>query len=316
MAIPERVITINANNPFTDSSTDLQYREAVFNLANTFKLAGWTVTNSSNGTTASAADNWASVADVVLGTEGSGSWIVLQSPGGEFDENAFILIAIMEASSTVAKDLRIRLATLDFTGGTTTTLPTSAGAVTSNNATGAQIIPWVNGRYGSWISWFFDNGDVWFATKTNGSAGLSYFFMFNHFSSSEPGDVGSNRSQFFQFHTIDPRSTFPNFDFATHWRAIRHDGTALNSALGAFSDVEFICGNWAPRHSTNGRIAASPMHIGQTNALGYYMGRIRDIYGTHTPPGRLDPSEAGQAQRRYSIGSAFVFLNSADLPLL
>lgn len=94
----------------------------------------WTVTLSSNGTTASAADNFNNTytaGEWLSNTAGNAhSWFVLQSPAspGIVDGPWYILIAKDSATTT---SWTFAISKTAWTGGTTTANPTNAGTISS-----------------------------------------------------------------------------------------------------------------------------------------------------------------------------------------
>lgn len=121
-----------------------QYRNLVLRMKRYIVARGWTVVSSSNGVTASAADNWATVADIVFNTNGNAhSWIVLQSPAAFHagsGNSTYLLIACENPSGDATPDiLEIYKSTADWTGGTNTNNPTTAG--TNSNFVNNSFLP-------------------------------------------------------------------------------------------------------------------------------------------------------------------------------
>jgi hypothetical protein len=90
----------------------------------------WTVISSSNGTTASAADNWASSADLTWTYAASGavrSWIVLEQDGISAGFQICIHLFRNSTNSNIQQFIEIVVSpATGFTGGTTTARPTAA----------------------------------------------------------------------------------------------------------------------------------------------------------------------------------------------
>jgi hypothetical protein len=98
-----------------------------------FGTLPWTVVSSSNATTASAADNWASSADLTWTYSGSGaarSWIVLKQTGIAANFQICIHLFRNSTNSNVHQHLEVVVShNSGFTGGTTTARPTAADEV-------------------------------------------------------------------------------------------------------------------------------------------------------------------------------------------
>lgn len=119
----------NVNNAQAAQGTPLADNKmqllAIKNALIGFGTQPWTVVSSSNSVTASNADNWSTVANLVWNSPGSAhSWIVLKQTG--IGSNFQVLIACDVASATGASgSIKISPST-GFTGGTTTANPTAA----------------------------------------------------------------------------------------------------------------------------------------------------------------------------------------------
>lgn len=135
MALPtvDKTYEFDLNNQVTAQGSRLAtlqllmrtLKDALIN-SGTF-TAEWTVSRSSNGTTADASDNWTADADLVWDTAGnSHSWIVLRQTG--ISATFEICIDLQDSSTNYTIDLIVSHNT--FLGGTTTNRPTATGEVT------------------------------------------------------------------------------------------------------------------------------------------------------------------------------------------
>lgn len=155
------------------SSVDqvVQYRQIMF-AAHTWMLAmGATVILSSNGTTASAADNVASTADIVYAAAGTAHTWIAYSLQGEY----FTLECNNAAADTTPQAMGLFLSGSAYTGGTTANRATASvlGTETTTNAS-RNIIGWASPGAG-YISYGYSAsaGIGWFIVKAAGTASVS-----------------------------------------------------------------------------------------------------------------------------------------------
>jgi hypothetical protein len=127
----QRTWTTDQNNaPSDQSSTGAQVAEVLLTFKNALKTAGWTVTQSSDGSTADSNDNWSVVGDITNGT-GAHSWIVLKSPANYPSSGNYIYFGIDYYNSNAAQ-VDWCTATADWTGTSTSIGPAHASAANAN----------------------------------------------------------------------------------------------------------------------------------------------------------------------------------------
>lgn len=107
MTDPIRTWTIVLNNEFSDNSQDVQFQEGCFALKQLLVAASWVVTQSFNGTTLDASDNWATAADVSFGTVGNGAWIILLSPVGWLTNGEQLELLLFVSEDLALNDAQI-----------------------------------------------------------------------------------------------------------------------------------------------------------------------------------------------------------------
>lgn len=100
----------------------------LLNVKNALKAFGWLVDGSSNASAAGmdGVDRWTATGDIVTGTSGSHSWIVLRNP------STGVRICI-ETYGALFYNGRVVMAYSAFTGGATNARPTAVGEVVNNN---------------------------------------------------------------------------------------------------------------------------------------------------------------------------------------
>ena len=317
MVLPTKSWTIQNSVLFTDQmSQDLQYQEAVFNLANTFKQAGWTVTESSDGTTANTSDNWTAANTLEIGLLGTGAWISLSSPNSAttFPQQAHVLIA-MNTTAGTPNSVRIRLSTEAFTGGTTTTVPITVGSLTTDENNHDDIITWNVQTPGTWHSWHTTDGDVMFAVQQYAAKGFNWFFMLNRYTDTSGGGMGSFRFNFFQEQSTTAAGPI-NIDINQGWRGFDINGLPI-STIQAESESWDIAGAWSSGVNQQGTSLESPLYVYDNSSDGRYFGRIVDVYAcpTNLQYGVLISDEEGQAQRRMVVGDIWLYVNADAIPL-
>lgn len=170
MALPSLTKTwqFNVNNAQTaQGSAIADNRTALLAIKNAligFGTSPWTVVSSSNSVTASAADNWSTISNIVWANNGSAhSWIVLKQTG--IGSNAQLLISCVPGSVSGA-NLKIQFSpTVGFSGGTNTTDPTASDSIVSS----------INGN--SWTSVTTDAALRWSVMQsTDGQCTVVFIF--------------------------------------------------------------------------------------------------------------------------------------------
>lgn len=137
MPTPARTWTISQNNATSDKTSDgTQVKEILLDIKTKMLACGWTVTQSSDSSTADTSDNWSNVGDVVHATSGAHSWIVLKSPANFASTGKYIYFGIDYISSNDATTRFASRGDADWTGLDASTGPANAGTGT---ATGQNI---------------------------------------------------------------------------------------------------------------------------------------------------------------------------------
>ncbi len=201
--------------PADQSTLEKQAQSILWAVKDKLVTAGWTVTQSSDSVTADGTDNWTTSANLVWGT-GAHSWVVLKSPNNfpSTGENTYFAIDLANANKY---QVSLRLATADWTGGTTSSI-----------GTGTNAVSWANQQFlkstlanAKWHLHVSSEGDVvWYVSRD--SAGYAAFgYMAVACTDTQSGD------------------DWPIYEFANF----------LESGVGAFEDDEFastvhIRGHW------------------------------------------------------------------------
>jgi len=126
MALPTLAKTwqFDVNQTITGVDASILTRGAILALKNSLKgfaLSPWTVQDSGN-TTASGGDTWSTIADLVPGSGGSGSWIQLRQTG---IAAAFEIVIGMDNTTALDTRAYILASYTGFSGGTASTRPTA-----------------------------------------------------------------------------------------------------------------------------------------------------------------------------------------------
>lgn len=283
------------NNEFSDQEDQqVQYREACWNLKQTMLLAGWSVVLSTDGTNApNATDQWTSAAILLFGNGASPrAWIVLRSPDdwvvgtGLYN---YILIGLDNATpSTNPRAITLRGSCRTFTGGSTTTYPTSAGDTWTHAS--VNLLGYTSVVRALWCAWWTEDGDVYFGIK---GVGVSCFSTFLAFRSSgvlaeTDGGAGIYRA-FYLFVTSAAVTT----DVVT-WTTLQTGGsfrffmqneiTPASNTLNWLSSVSYFA-SWPRGASDGGAIPDSPIDVGSNNATSgenRFLGQLVDVRGAPT----------------------------------
>lgn len=250
---------------FSSSSDQaLQYAQQVFAIISALRARGWTVARSSNGTTASAADNIATSADIVFGTEASQahSWAALVPPTGKGNPtggvNHRILINCNNSSAdTTPQNIDIYLARGTYVGGangTTTTRPSILAGGVELAVLSHNVIPWTAALAGSFCTWSTDDGDLYVMAKANGDS----FFRSLMWIRDDPDNAAGNYNMtiFAANSSTADIVTSGTMQVNGNHRAFLADGTGAVSASAAYC-VSFNATLW-----TNGvEATTSRVHL-------------------------------------------------------
>lgn len=195
MASPSRTWTALVNQAFADQADwPGQYREAIFQLSAGLIASGngGSITRSSNGLSAADSNLWSNPSSIglgtILGSQTSGAWQA-GTLGANYGASVHFLLAV-NATVAFPEGFQFRIATLPYTGGDASNLPTTAGVETQQIVSG-NLIQWPTDRAypGRWASLHSIEGDVIFLTKVEGTPRFSSSFVL---ASLEPADAGGS----------------------------------------------------------------------------------------------------------------------------
>lgn len=319
MVLPTRTWTVSPNNAFSDQTSHLvQFQEACFGLKLALLGAGWTVQSSSNTSIADTSDNWATSADVVLGTSGNGSWIVVRSPVGWIpgSEQIDLLFYVNDTGSN-PQTSPIQICPDGYnTDGTTSALPTAIGTQSTVITGGDDIIPWSVLTSGRWNSWYTSQGDVLFGVKQTGQPFFKHFLILVGNTNSDGGGKGNQRWAFgaASSTSADVLAAFTSFG----WKGSNTAGTLLNVVVEVRSEIENIL-SWTNGYDYKGETKISTYHIFHEAGNGRHLGSLGggDVFAGITTLGfgTLDDIEDAQTLRRVCITTLWVFFPTASLPI-
>lgn len=185
MVTPARTWFDDTNNlmsPAARFDQGAQYRETFLALVNIFIAAGYTPVLSTNSVNAPSAGNQIlTTADVVWGNAAQvRSWIVFQSTAAAGGGSSFYVQLGAENTNTdvTPQDIRLRMATAAYTGGSTTAFPTG-GTGDQSVQTGTGLLTWnTTPIQGQWSAFWTSEGDIWFLTKPLGVAFFTTAIIF------------------------------------------------------------------------------------------------------------------------------------------
>lgn len=295
--------TVSINNAFSSSSDQaIQYREALYNLKETLMDAGWAVKTSYRGAgSVSTGDTWTSASLLVYDVAGTGAWIVLENVGVYallFTDNA--------AADTTPQLIGWRISTQDYTGGTTSALPTTIGTETgAYTSASLNLIPWTTATDGRWCSWYTDRGDVMFGIKPKVGTNFRYFFLFTSNEDADGGGVGGERwACWMRSSSTTDVLTSTNLKPVTYWRALRDNGAAT-------ADITAHAAVWdetvAPDHT--GATLVRQIDLFHQQALwGRYLGQVVDVYANPSNATFNTLIEAGSPLSLRCIGDISVWV--------
>lgn len=315
MPNPSRTWTININQTFSSTvDQQIQFREACYALKVLMVAAGWTVTLSSDGTTASAADNWTSAAALEINTTGSGAWCVLTSPGGWSSSTASILLYINNASAdTTPQGFVVRGTNGSYTGGSVSALPTASTAETAISSSPQALghTSAVDARYATWRS---SRGDIALMVKTAGAATVTNYIALTSNADGNGGGLGSNRWWVTQ---VSGTSDAMSSSFMGSFSTSLSSGGAASVTTVITGGLPWSMSAWTSGLDYSGETIMGVMEIGQNSATtGRQLGQWIDMYSVPTALafGVLDDSESAQTQRRVVVGDVAVYAPTASLP--
>lgn len=315
MPNPSRTWTISINQTFSSTvDQQIQFREACYALKALMVAAGWTVTLSSDGTTAGAADYWTSAAALEINTTGSGAWCVLTSPGGWSSSTASILLYINNASAdTTPQGFVVRGTNGSYTGGSVSALPTASTAETAISSAPQALghTTAVDARYATWRS---SRGDVALMVKTAGAATVTNYIALTSNVDGNGGGLGANRWWVTQ---VSGTSDAMSSSFMGSYSTSLSSGGAASVTTVITGGLPWSMASWTSGLDYSGETIMGVMEIGQNSATtGRQLGQWIDMYSVPTALafGVLDDSESAQTQRRVVVGDVAVYVPTASLP--
>lgn len=317
MPNPSRTWTIAINQSFSTAVDQVvQFQEACYALKVLMVAAGWTVTLSSDGTTAGAADYWTSAAALEVNTSGSGAWCVLTSPGGWSSSTASVILYINNASAdTTPQGFVVRGTHGTYSGGSVSALPTASSAETavSSAAQALGYVSAVDARYGTWRS---SRGDVMMAVKTAGTNAFGNFIAITSNADGNGGGLGSNRWWITQTSsTTDAMTT--GFLASTAYNLSLTSGGSVAAGALTSGGLPWAMTTWSGGLDYSGETIFGVLELGlNTSTTGRQLGQWIDVFSVPTSLtfGVLDDSESAQTQRRFVAGDVALYAPTASLP--
>lgn len=346
MATFERTWTSQLNQIISDGATPdaiAQYQSGFFKLHTFLQSAGWLLKESCglNGggpITAGVGDNILSATDVVIGLNGSQphSWAFYEMPTGWIQGGkAWILISTNDSNVSATPYqliFKTAIGTI-FSGGTTTTAPTSPNEYQSLENTftpqgnAAKVNSRVHASYADngdfYWGWSEDGTDlietvIWMgafdATKTVEQGGpddpnWAFFVGFSH----DPTVGGSGR--FWGLGGFD-RGTFQVPTFIGDWSITQNATGAYSIAdSGTSPDMD----SWTNGVSdASGRTIACEIEFTQDAAAGRYMGKVIDIRAlpVQLPLGTVDDADPTPTTRYANVGQIALPVQNSQLPMV
>lgn len=172
MATLTKTWTHDVNNVIANTLTQVQqYQELFFALHSAFVAAGYTVVASSDGTTASAGDNIASTADVVVGGGTSArTWALYEFPPSAQNKGQ-VLLEAEDTATTTPQDIRYTFSSLDFdiSSISASAAPVEPSVLSYYQTDSVILRDWTTPVDGVWHSIVSDRGDVIFFAKRQSS---------------------------------------------------------------------------------------------------------------------------------------------------
>lgn len=305
----------------------IQYQEIWYAQHASLVAAGWTVLRSSDGTTASAANNIASASDVVIDVNTNAhTWAVYRSPADWLTGSDFLYLLFSTnntAADTTPQIATKQFSTTDWDGGSwdETTNPTTTGTTTSVATSGDDIIPWTTATTGRYMTQYSSRGDWRFGVKIEGTGQWRHFEILQSMSDAVGGGHGDYRFAYYASSSASTEVlTVSSLGNATNWRGLDAGGNNNDNPEAACT--MFGVGSWINGVDFSGQIVTAPIDLMAdiTGGRGRWLGTIPDLWGTSDdlPFGSLDDTESGQTQRRVSSASGIMLhgIPTADLPVV
>jgi hypothetical protein len=290
-----KVWSDDLNNLFSDQLDQrVQYREAIFAFVGAHLAAGWTVELSTDGTNAPDATNqWTSAAILLYGNAAQPrAWIVLRSPAGWAVGAGlyhYMLVGLENVNtSTTPRTWTQRGSTIPWTGGSTTTFPTTLNSGNTQwTRNGTNFLSWAAPARARWNAWWTADGDVWFALKGDGVAAVSMLAC-SHSSSfyaDQDGGFGQYRGKFGL--TVGATISTNQITWASLQAAFLRcslaDGGIPSSTTSGFASTVSILTAWALGANDVGRVPDAPIeaytNTGSVSADRQF-GELLDVRGS------------------------------------
>lgn len=324
MTNPSGTWTITINNAF-DSVTDENdmFKQAFYTLKSLLVSAGWTVSRSNNGSTCTDADNITSKSAVGLGIAGTGAWAVLSSPSGWLPSSQTLYMLLMVETADVASNpyaqYDIRVSTMNYTGGNTTTLPTTAGVATQLGIASDTLLPGDASLPTPAYMYCAYNtrGDVIFAVKPAGQPFFCSLVMILSCTDAYGGGQGNYRFSIFSLASGNLTSdviTYSNFQTAAYFIGIDPGGTVADTPQWASS--LWAATSWVGV-DVQGETVDFPIDVFINHTTrGRYLGTPPDVRAAPVGLtfGELDDAEDDQTYRKVCVGELWLYAPTASLP--
>lgn len=313
MPNPYRTYTISIDNAWSSSSDQaVQFQETAYQIKTTAVAAGWTVTRSSDGTTAGAADYWTSASALEVNTSGNGAWVVMSSPASWASSTVYLLFYI-NASGSNPQAAPIRMSTAAYTGGSTSALPTTAGTETTASST-PNILGHTSAATGYYYTWRTSRGDFAVATRLGSLSGFnSWLAVYSNTDASGAGR-GNLRAWVHQFASTSNVFVTTTFSIS-YLKSVTPSGSAAASL--ASTCPAWTATAWGSGLDVAGETVYSPIWLVDNTSAGRFLGQWVDVYGNPTAlaVGTLDDDESAQTYRRVCVGAVSLYMPTADLPM-
>jgi hypothetical protein len=316
MPNPSRTWTININQTFsTTVDQQVQFREACYALKVLMVAAGWTVSRSSDGSTAGSSDYWTSAAALEINTSGSGAWVVLTSPVGWASATASVILYINNASAdTTPQGMAIRGTTGTYSSGSVSALPTASATETNVSSTpnilGHTTV--VDARYSTWRS---SRGDIMMMIKTAGVSTVTSFVAITSNADGNGGGRGDNRWWITQ--TSNTSDALGSTFFATSYTSSLQSGGGAVVSTASYTGLAWQMTSWSSGLDYSGGTVFGVMEVSSNGVSnGRQLGQWIDMYAVPTTLafGTLDDAETAQTQRRVVVGDVALYAPTASLP--
>jgi len=286
MVTPYKTHADSLNNTFSSAVDQaVQYREAFWNLYQTYLSAGWVREWTCDGTTASSADNLPNAAAVVYGLNGSQpiSYFVLRSPD-DWVRGGSIRILVATNNTNVDTTpqtviMRLTIGTYALHGTPLSNVPITNGQ--EKTFTTSNIIPWTTAQNGAWSAWWTSDGDVAFGVKIIGTGNFRMFHMNTAHGPIDNGAIGDFAAIAVQAQSaIADIVTWAVFESSGNCGMLRADGVVVSSPV--MTSVASSLSSWTLGLNSDGElpfIEVDGLTLSSSNGEARYLGFLPDVYG-------------------------------------